>query len=156
MDLSPRSMVVFYALFIATILQLVPAYDGWIDWKPNFILTVVMVLIVNKPQHFGVTFAALVGLFADGVFGTTVGQFMLIFTLCGGIVLLLSRWTHYFAFFYRFLVIFCISLFAAFAQTVLGNLQGSLIALDYLPGMALMSALLLPLAEKFIGVSRES
>ena len=125
------------------------------DWKPNFILVVVMVLMINQPDQFGVIFAASVGLFADGVFGTTVGHFMLVFTLCGTILVLLSRWTRYFALLYRLLVVFGVSLFATFTQTVLINLQGFSIALDYLPGMALMSALMLPLVERFIGVSRE-
>ena len=80
---------------------------------------------------------------------------MLVFILCGTILVLLSRWTRYFALLYRLSVVFGVSLFATFTQTVLINLQGFPIALDYLPGMALMSALMLPLVERFIGVSRE-
>ena len=155
MDVSTRLGTILYALLIATVLQLVPAYGGWMDWKPNFILVVVMVSMINQPDQFGVIFAASVGLFADAVFGTTVGHFMLVFTLCGTILVLLSRWTRYFALLYRLLVVFGVSLFATFTQTVLINLQGFPIALDYLPGMALMSALMLPLVERFIGVSRE-
>ena len=112
--------------------------------------------MINQPDQFSVIFAATVGLFADGVFGTTVGHFMLVFTLCGTLLVLLSRWTRYFALLYRLLVVFGVSLFATFTQTVLINLQGSSIALDYLPGMALMSALMLPLVEKFVGLSRET
>ena len=156
MDVSTRLGTILYALLIATVLQLVPAYGGWVDWKPNFILVIVIVLMINQPDQFSVIFAATVGLFADGVFGTTVGHFMLVFTLCGTLLVLLSRWTRYFALLYRLLVVFGVSLFATFTQTVLINLQGSSIALDYLPGMALISALMLPLVEKFVGLSRET
>ena len=155
MDVSTRLGTILSALLIATVLQLVPAYGSWMDWKPNFILVIVMVLMINQPEQFSVIFAASMGLFADGVFGTTVGHFMLVFTLCGTILMLLSRWTRYFALLYRLLVVFGVSLFATFTQTVLINLQGASIALDYLPGVALMSALMLPLVERFIGLSRE-
>ena len=88
MDVSTRLGTILYALLIATVLQLVPAYGGWVDWKPNFILVIVIVLMINQPDQFSVIFAATVGLFADGVFGTTVGHFMLVFTLCGTLLVL--------------------------------------------------------------------
>ena len=57
MDVSTRLGTILSALLIATVLQLVPAYGSWMDWKPNFILVIVMVLMINQPEQFSVIFA---------------------------------------------------------------------------------------------------
>lgn len=147
---------VIYAMVLAIVLQLVPIQGTLLHWKPNFILLVVIVLIINYPHKYGLGFAALMGLLADGIFGTTLGHFMFVFTLCGGILELLSRWTHYFELSYRIVAVFLVTLFAAFTQTLVANMQGISVPLDYLPGMTIISALLLPLIERFIGRKHET
>ena len=133
----------------AIILQLLPVHSSWMAWKPNFILVLVIALILTHPEQFGVGFACLLGLLADGVYGTAFGHLMFIFVICGGLSCILGGWTSYFALSFRMLSVFALCVLAGLLQSILINIQGLPADIQLSLGPAILSAAFLPLFEKF-------
>lgn len=143
------------AFLFAIVLQFVPFYGIWIDWKPNFILVLTITLILNYPKHFGAGFASISGLCTDILLGEILGHFMFVFTLCGALVCLLARWAQYFALTYRLLSMFAICVIASFLQGILVVMQGLAVSPDLFIGAAIMSAMILPIYEMAFNFARE-
>ena len=143
------------AFITAIVLQFMPFHGIWIGWKPNFILVLIITLILNYPDYFGVSFAAISGLFADVMLGAIFGHFMFIFTLCGGLVCVLARWVSHFALTYRLVSLFAVCLLAGFLQSILVIIHGLPVPIDLLIGSAIISVMVLPIYEKAFNLSRE-
>ena len=155
MATSPGILRHSAAFLIATICQLMPFYGVWMDWKPNFILVLIITLILNYPDYFGVSFAAISGLFADVMLGAIFGHFMFIFTLCGGLVCVLARWVSHFALTYRLVSLFAVCILAGILQSILVIINGLPVPIDLLIGSAILSVMVLPIYEKVFNLSRE-
>ena len=155
MATSPGVLKLSAAFLMAIICQLIPFFGVWTDWKPNFILVLTITLILNYPDYFGVSFASISGLFADVMLGTIFGHFMLVFTLCGGLVCVLARWASHFALTYRLVSMFAVCLIAGFLQSILVILQGLPVPIDFYTGAAIISVMVLPIYEKAFNLSRE-
>lgn len=82
-------------LLLATILQLVPLDGRWLLWRPNLLLLVMITWMLYFSDQYGIEFSVILGVFADFIFGTTLGFYVLIFTLCGALVALLRRTVAY-------------------------------------------------------------
>ena len=150
---APGVLQLLAAFLIAIILQLLPANSLWIAWKPNFILVLVIALILNHPEQFGVGLACLLGILADGIYGTSFGHLMFVFVVCGGLSCILGRWTSYFAITYRMLSVFALCILAGLLQSILFNVQGLSEVIQFSFGSAVLSAAILPLFERFFVIS---
>lgn len=95
MESSNHGIAVSVTILLAVILSLMPLSGDWIVWKPNFLLLVMLAWVLRWPDEFGVFFSAAVGLLADIILRTAIGHSILIFALCGSIVILVGRWTKY-------------------------------------------------------------
>ena len=141
---------VLLSLVIATIFQLIPASGVWIFWRPNFLLLVVIAWILYTPDHFGIGFAAMVGLLADTLFRTTLGHYVLVFAVCGTIAFLLSRWLMYFSIFHRAFLIFIIIICAELIQAMLFSVWDVPVTLSHIPIVAAFAALSWPIVDLLI------
>ena len=100
-------------------------------------------------EQFGVGFACVLGLLADGIFGTAFGHLMFVFVICGGLSCILGGWTRYFALTFRILSVFALCILAGLLQTILNNVQGLSLDFQTVVGSAMLSSAFLPLYEKF-------
>ena len=141
---------VLLSLVIATIFQLIPASGVWIFWRPNFLLLVVIAWILYTPDHFGIGFAAMVGLLADTLFRTTLGHYVLVFAVCGTIAYLLSRWLMYLSIFHRAFLIFIIIICAELIQAMLFSVWDVPVTLGHIPIVAAFAALSWPIIDLLI------
>ena len=137
-------------LLIAMIFQLIPVSGDWILWKPNFLMLVVLAWIFYLPNRFGVGFAAVIGLLADTLFRTTLGHYMLVFALCGGIAYILSRWLTYFSLFHRAFMVVILVIIAELVEATLYAIWDIPMSLSHLPVLCLTSALVWLLVDKSV------
>ena len=137
-------------LSIAIFLQIMPLPIDLMGYRPNFILVMVLMVTLHYPKRHSLNVYAVAGLIADGVNDTSFGHFMLVFVLCGGIVSLLSRWTSYFASFYRICVVLFLSLLGSFLQGVIAKMQGLSSPLEIMPTQALIAVLFFYLCDRLV------
>jgi rod shape-determining protein MreD len=144
------SSPVIISLIIAVFLQLMPSSGDWILWKPNFLLLVVIAWILYVPTQYGIGFASLVGLFADALFRTSLGHYVLVFALCGGVAYLLSRWLTYFSSFHRAFLVFILVIFGELVEAALFSIWDIPINLSQLHILAFTSVLTWVAVDKFV------
>ena len=137
-------------LLIAILLQIIPLPIDLMGYRPNFILVMVLMVTLHYPKRHSLNMYAVAGLIADGVNDTSFGHFMLVFVLCGGIVSLLSRWTSYFASFYRICVVLFLSLLGSFLQGVIAKMQGLSSPLEIMPTQALIAVMFFYLCDRLV------
>ena len=137
-------------LSIAIFLQIMSLPIDLMGYRPNFILVMVLMLTLHFPKRHSLNMYAVAGLIADGVSGTSFGHFMLVFVLCGGIVSLLSRWTSYFASFYRICVVLFLSLLGSFLKGVIAKMQGLSSPLEIMPTQALIAVMFFYLCDRLV------
>jgi rod shape-determining protein MreD len=137
-------------LSIAILLQIIPLPIDLMGYRPNFILVMVLMVTLHYPKRHSLNMYAVAGLIADGVNDTSFGHFMLVFVLCGGVVSLLSRWTSYFASFYRICVVLFLSLLGSFLQGVIAKMQGLSSPLEIMPTQALIAVLFFYLCDRLV------
>lgn len=142
--------VMMLSLVIAVILSVMPVSDDWIVWKPNFLLLVTMGWIFHRPLEFGIFFAASVGLLADLVFQTTLGHSVLVFALCGTLVVVVGRWIKYLSILQRTLLVSLIILLVGLFEASIYLFYELPSAMDQLLMKTLFSALAWPLIDKLI------
>ncbi|MGB1158591.1 MAG: rod shape-determining protein MreD [Porticoccaceae bacterium] len=82
-------------LSVVTILQLVPVDGKWLLWRPNLLLIVMITWMLYFPDQYGIEFSVMLGVLADFIFGTNLGFYVLVFTLCGAVVAVLHRVVAY-------------------------------------------------------------
>jgi rod shape-determining protein MreD len=138
------------SLVIAVIFSVMPVSGDWIVWKPNFLLLVTMGWIFHRPVEFGIFFAAGVGLLSDCLLQTTVGHSILVFALCGSLVVLVSRWVKYLSIIQRTLLVYLIILLVGFLEASVFLFYGLPSAMDNLLMKTLFSALTWPVVDKLI------
>lgn len=138
------------SLIVAAICQLLPASGEWILWKPNFLLLVTLAWILYVPSQYGIGFAAAVGLMADTLFRTTLGHYLLVFSLCGAAAYLLSRWLTYFSIFHRMILILVLIICAELVQYMLFSIWDIPMTLGHVPALALTSVLVWPLIDLWV------
>ena len=135
---------------VAVLLQLMPATDGWLLWKPNFLLLMVIAWILYIPNQYGIRFASLVGLFADALFRTPLGHYVLVFAICGGVAYLLSRWLTYFSMFHRAFLVFMLVIFGELVGAALFSIWDIPKNLSQLHILGFTSAIVWMLADRFV------
>ncbi len=137
-------------LSIAIFLQIMPLPIDLMGYRPNFILVMVLMVTLHYPKRHSLNMYAVAGLIADGVNDTSFGHFMLVFVLCGGVVSLLSRWTSYFASFYRICVVLFLSLLGSFLQGVIAKMQGLSSPLELMPTQAIIAVMFFYLCDRLV------
>lgn len=145
-----HSAVMLLSLVIAVIFSVMPVSGDWIVWKPNFLLLVTMGWIFHRPLEFGIFFAAGVGLLADCLLQTTLGHSILVFALCGTLVVVVSRWVKYLSIFQRTLLVYLIILLVGFLEASIFLFYGLPTAMDNLLMKTFFSALTWPVIDKLI------
>jgi rod shape-determining protein MreD len=106
--------------------------------------------ILYQPGRFGIVFAALVGLLADTLFRTALGHYVLVFSLCGAMAYLLSRWLTYFSYFHRAILIFLLVVFSELVQSLLFSIWDVPMGLEHVPVLGFVSAIVWLLVDKFV------
>jgi rod shape-determining protein MreD len=145
-----HTAVMLLSLVFAVIFSVMPVSGDWIVWKPNFLLLVTMGWMFHRPLEFGIFFAAGVGLLADCLLQTTLGHSVLVFALCGTLVVVVSRWVKYLSIFQRTLLAYLIILFVGFLEASVFLFYGLPSAMDNLLMKTLFSALTWPVIDKLI------
>jgi rod shape-determining protein MreD len=145
-----HTAVMLLSLVFAVIFSVMPVSGDWIVWKPNFLLLVTMGWIFHRPLEFGIFYAAGVGLLADCLLQTTLGHSVLVFALCGTLVVVVSRWVKYLSIFQRTLLAYLIILFVGFLEASVFLFSGLPSAMDNLLMKTLFSALTWPVIDKLI------
>jgi rod shape-determining protein MreD len=145
-----HSAVMLLSLVLAVIFSVMPVSGDWIVWKPNFLLLVTMGWIFHRPLEFGIFFAAGVGLLADCLLQTTLGHSVLVFALCGTLVVVVSRWVKYLSILQRTLLVYLIILFVGFLEASIFLFYGLASAMDNLLMKTFFSALTWPVIDKLI------
>lgn len=144
------SIPVIFSLMVAVFLQLIPATGGWLLWKPNFLLLMVIAWVLYIPNQYGIRFASLVGLFADALFRTPLGHYVLVFAICGGVAYLLSRWLTYFSMFHRAFLVFMLVIFGELVGAALFSIWDIPKNLSQLHILGFTSAIVWVLADRFV------
>lgn len=142
--------VMLLSLVIAVIFSVMPVSGDWIVWKPNFLLLVTMGWIFHRPLEFGIFFAAGAGLLADFVFQTTLGHSVLVFSLCGTLVVVVGRWIKYLSIVQRTLLVSLIILLVGILEASIYLFYELPSAMDQLLMKTLFSAMAWPLIDKLI------
>jgi rod shape-determining protein MreD len=145
-----HTAVMLLSLVFAVIFSVMPVSGDWIVWKPNFLLLVTMGWIFHRPLEFGIFFAAGVGLLTDCLLQATLGHSVLVFALCGTLVVVVSRWVKYLSIFQRTLLAYLIILFVGFLEASVFLFSGLPSAMDNLLMKTLFSALTWPVIDKLI------
>ena len=145
-----HTAVMLLSLVFAVIFSVMPVSGDWIVWKPNFLLLVTMGWMFHRPLEFGIFFAAGVGLLADCLLQTTLGHSVLVFALCGTLVVVVSRWVKYLSIFQRTLLAYLIILFVGFLEASVFLFYGLPSAMDNLLMKTFFSALAWPVIDKLI------
>jgi rod shape-determining protein MreD len=145
-----HTAVMLLSLVFAVIFSVMPVSGDWIVWKPNFLLLVTMGWIFHRPLEFGIFFAAGVGLLTDCLLQATLGHSVLVFALCGTLVVVVSRWVKYLSIFQRTLLAYLIILFVGFLEASVFLFYGLPSAMDNLLMKTLFSALTWPVIDKLI------
>ena len=142
--------VMLLSLVIAVIFSVMPVSGNWIVWKPNFMLLVTMGWIFHRPLEFGIFFAASIGLLADFVFQTTLGHSVLVFALCGTLVVVVGRWIKYLSIVQRTLLVSLIILLVGLFEASIYLFYELPSAMDQLLLKTLFSAMAWPLIDRLI------
>ena len=138
------------SLVIAVIFSVMPVSGDWIVWKPNFLLLVTLGWIFHRPMEFGIFFAAGVGILADCLLQTTLGHSVLVFSLGGTLVVVVSRWVKYLSIIQRTLLVYLIILLVGSLEASVFLFYGFHSAMDHLLMKTLFSALSWPVIDKLI------
>lgn len=81
MILDKRHLPILASLFIAAILSILPASYDVIHYWPDWMLLTTIYWCLAVPHQVNIRFAFLVGLFADLLYGSVIGQHALIYTI---------------------------------------------------------------------------
>jgi len=150
MESSNHGIAVSVTILLAVILSLMPLSGDWIVWKPNFLLLVMLAWVLRWPDEFGVFFSAAVGLLADIILRTAIGHSILIFALCGSIVILVGRWTKYLSPLQRMLMVAMILGLTGLLEAGVYMLYGRPSGIEQLPMKMVLSMLAWPIIERLV------
>jgi len=138
-------------LFLAVIMQLTPVTGSWLVWKPNFLMLVMVAWILYFPEQYGIEFSVMVGIFADLIFGTTLGVHILLFITCGAVVRLLHRVIAYLSPWHRIVAVGLLVTFVELLKIAIGLLVNLPVFWEHIPYIALFSSLFWIPLDKLVG-----
>ncbi len=147
MQSDNRGIAVCLTLILAVVLTLMPLSGDWIVWKPNFLLLVVMAWVLGWPNGVGIFFAASVGLLADLLLRMSPGHSMIVFALCAGVLLLVSRWAKYLSILQRTLLMALIITLVAVLEASIFIVYGLPSGIEHLPMKILLSIMVWPFID---------
>ena len=108
-------------LFAAMVLQFIPFLGNWAFWKPNFLLLVMIAWMLYFPDQYGVGFAVIVGFLADCIFLSTLGYHILLFSVCGLILIFFHRIVVYLQLMHRVTLVFLLILLVEFMRAAIDS-----------------------------------
>jgi len=132
---------VLIMLLGAIILQLIPVSGEWLAWKPNFLLLVMIVWMLYFPDRYGIEFSVVVGVCADLLFSSTLGYHVLIFTVCGLIVVFFHRVIAYLRMGHRVVLVFLLVIFVELQKAMMNSLGDIPVFWEHIPYLAVISSL---------------
>jgi len=151
MNNSGTLQALLIMLLGALILQFMPMPGDWMFWKPNFLLLIMIAWILYLPEQYGIEFAVIMGLFADFIFSTTLGYHILIFSICGLILIFFHRIVVYLQLVHRVTLVFMMVLFVEFMRATIDATMEKSIFIEDVLSLAIISALCWIPLDKFVG-----
>ena len=141
--------LLFGTILFATVIQLLPLSGYYFLWRPNFLFLVTIGWIIFRPNYWGIGFAAVLGLFADMVFRSPVGLYVLVFGVIASLPLILSRWLVYFTIVHRCVFVFILVIIFELLENAIFGLWGTPTDYRSIAIKALLSGLIWPIFDKF-------
>ena len=141
--------LLFGTILFATVIQLLPLSGYYFLWRPNFLFLVTIGWIIFRPNYWGIGFASVLGLFADMVFRSPVGLYVLVFGVIASLPLILSRWLVYFTIVHRCIFVFILVIIFELLENAIFGLWGTPTDYRSIPIRALLSGLTWPIFDKF-------
>jgi len=138
-------------LFGALIFQLIPISGDWIFWKPNFLLLMMIAWMLYFPDQYGIEFAIIMGIFADLIFVSTLGFHILIFSVCGLILIFFHRIVVYLQLIHRVTLVFLMILLTEFFGAAIDSSIDKQLSIRGVLLLAIISAICWIPLDKFVG-----
>lgn len=132
---------VLIMLFLALILQFIPLAGDWVFLKPNFILLLMIAWMLYFPDRYGIEFAVVMGVFADFIFLSTLGYHILIFSVCGLILIFFHRIVVYLQLVHRVTLVFLMILLVEFMRATIDSSLDKPLSLEGILYLAFISAI---------------
>lgn len=137
-------------LFGALIVQFIPMSGDWVFWKPNFLLLMMMAWMLYFPDQYGIEFAVIIGIFADFIFVSTLGFHILIFSICGLILIFFHRIVVYLQLIHRVTLVFLMILLAEFIGAAIDSSIDKQLSIKGVLLLAIISAICWIPLDKFV------
>lgn len=137
-------------LFGALIVQLIPMSGDWVFWKPNFLLLMMIAWMLYFPDQYGIEFAVIIGIFADFIFVSTLGFHILIFSICGLILIFFHRIVVYLQLIHRVTLVFLMILLAEFIGAAIDSSIDKQLSIKGVLLLAIISAICWIPLDKFV------
>lgn len=132
---------VLIMLFLAMIFQFIPIAGNWAFWKPNFLLLMMIAWMLYFPDQYGIEFAMIMGVVADFIFLSTLGYHILIFSVCGLILIFFHRIVVYLQLVHRVTLVFLMILLVEFMRATIDNSLDKPLSLEGILYLAVISAI---------------
>ena len=142
-----------YALMMllgALIVQFIPVSGDWVFWKPNFLLLMMIAWMLYFPDQYGIEFAVIIGIFADFIFVSTLGFHILIFSICGLILIFFHRIVVYLQLIHRITLVFLMILLAEFIGAAIDSSIDKQLSIKGVLLLAIISAICWIPLDKFV------
>lgn len=132
---------VLIMLFVAMIFQFIPFAGDWGFYKPNFLLLMMIAWMLYFPDQYGIGFAVIMGVFADCIFLSTLGYHILLFSVCGLILIFFHRIVVYLQLVHRVTLVFLMILLVEFMRAAIDSSMNRPLSLDGVLYLAIISAI---------------
>ena len=132
---------VLIMLFVAMIFQFIPFAGDWGFYKPNFLLLMMIAWMLYFPDQYGIGFTVIMGVFADCIFLSTLGYHILLFSVCGLILIFFHRIVVYLQLVHRVTLVFLMILLVEFMRAAIDSSLDKPLALDGVLYLAIISAI---------------
>ena len=126
----------------ALILQFMPMSGDWVFLKPNFLLLLTIAWMLYFPDQYGIEFAVIMGIFADFVFISTLGFHVLIFVICGLILIFFHRIVVYLQLIHRITLVFLMILLVEFLGLAIDSSLDKQLSIQEIVLLAIISDML--------------
>lgn len=133
------------------ILQYIPVTGGLMFWKPNFLLLMMIAWMLYFPEQYGIQFAVIMGVFADFIFSTTLGYHVLIFSICGLILIFFHRIVVYLQLVHRVTLVFLMMLLVEFLRAAINSSLDKPLFIEDILSLAIISAVCWIPLDKCVG-----
>ena len=143
----PYALMMFFG---ALIVQLIPMSGDWVFWKPNFLLLMMIAWMLYFPDQYGIEFAVIIGIFADFIFVSTLGFHILIFSICGLILIFFHRIVVYLQLIHRITLVFLMILLAEFIGAAIDSSIDKQLSIKGVLLLAIISAICWIPLDKFV------